>query len=177
MTTMNMVADFTAKKNITAIDYDTYDTRQHSIHSRRCIDGTITGSGKCVAYCEYEKHPGFLTEKLRAKHKCLEKECLYYLPKTKKSRFNSSAKSEELEQKRILEISKTATSDMEGIRLMRAVCETDGGWTIYYVSIADYAFDSVAQHIEEKIGIGVRFSNLEYRFEIAADLIFGVKSA
>lgn len=160
---------------ITTIDYDTYDSRHGSAHQRVCIDGTITGSGKCVAYCEYEQHPGFLTEKLRSKHGCLEKGCIYYIPKTQKvKRSNPMA---HIEQEHIMAISKSATHDMEGMRLMRANRDMDGGWTVYYVSIAEYIFDSITQSIEEQIGNMVRFENLGYRFEIAAELIFGIKSA
>ena len=50
---------------------------------RRCIDGTKTGCGKCVGYCTYYEHTGFLTEALRNKHNCLRKGCKYYVKKEK----------------------------------------------------------------------------------------------
>ena len=52
-------------------------------HNRRCIDGRMTGSGKCVGYCRYDGHPGFLTREQRKEHNCIQKECFYYLPKVK----------------------------------------------------------------------------------------------
>ena len=52
---------------------------------RRCIDGKITGSNKCVGYCRYIGHPGFLTEKHRKEHDCLGKGCRYYASKEKKA--------------------------------------------------------------------------------------------
>ena len=159
---------------LTVIDYDTYECRHSSAHSRQCIDGTITGSGKCVAFCEYEQHPGFLTDELRADHNCLEKSCIYYLQKKNRVRSNRSVN--DLEHDHIMEVSRRATSDMEGMRLMRADRDADGGWTIYYISIADYVLDSIVCHLEEMTGSSIRFSNLDYRFEIAAELIFGVKA-
>ena len=159
----------------TTIDYITYDSRNKSAHNRSCIDGTITGSGNCIAYCEFGGHPGFLTEKLRSKHSCLEKECIYYLPKTRKSKRNNS--NIDIEHERILAISKSATSDMAGMKVMSANREVDGVWTIYYISIAEYFLDAVSQMVEERMGVKVAFVNLEYRFEFAAELIFGVKSA
>ena len=47
----------------------------------RCIDGTITGSNKCVGFCDYYGHRGFLTKETRKKHDCLKKECAYYVAK------------------------------------------------------------------------------------------------
>jgi len=158
-----------------AIDYDTYDNKHKSAHNRHCIDATITGSGNCVAYCEYEGHPGFLTEKLRSEHECVKKECIYYLPKTQKYRRNHS--NQDVEQKRILEMSQSVTSDMEGLRVMRANRDIDGSWSIYYISIAEYFFDSASRIIEENTGVRAKFVDLGYRFEIAAELIFGIKSA
>ena len=160
---------------VTTIDYHTYDSRHKSAHNRTCIDGTITGSGKCVGYCEYDIHPGFLTEKLRTKHSCLEKNCIYYIPKPKNSGRNNAANDNE--QERILALSASATSDMEGLKVMRANRDTDGGWTIFYISISEYFFDAASRIIEEKSGTRVKFVDLGYRFEIAADLIFGIKGA
>ena len=159
----------------TGIDYNTYDSKHNSAHKRTCIDGTITGSGKCVGYCEYVNHPGFLTEKLRAKHRCLEKKCIYYIPKQKSIMRNIAASDNE--QERILALSASVTSDMEGLKIMRANRDKDDSWTIFYISISEYLFGAASRKIEEKTGIRVKFVDLRYRFEIAAELIFGVKSA
>jgi len=159
----------------TTIDYITYDSKHNSVHDRSCIDGTITGSGNCVAYCKYEGHPGFLTEKLRVKHKCIEKGCLYYLPKPKKKKTRNN--SENNEQKKIMEVSTSVTSDMEGIRIMRADRDEDGIWVVYYIAISNYLLDSFASKVEEETGTKVKFVDLEYRFEIAAEIIFGIRGA
>lgn len=55
-------------------------------HERRCINGKITGCGKCVGFCTYEVHPGFLTEDLKSKHRCDSRECRFFLPKPRKLR-------------------------------------------------------------------------------------------
>ena len=57
---------------------------------RRCIDGKITGSNKCVGYCRYMGHPGFLTEKNRKEHDCLGKGCHYYVSKKRKEEPEAS---------------------------------------------------------------------------------------
>ena len=55
-------------------------------HDRRCIDREYTASSKCIGCCLYERHPGFLTEKLMAEHCCLEQDCKYFLQKPKRIR-------------------------------------------------------------------------------------------
>ena len=52
-------------------------------HDRRLIDGTITSCGKCVGYCMFQDHPGFLTKQQRQAHNCITKQCMYYAAKPK----------------------------------------------------------------------------------------------
>ena len=54
-------------------------------HTGKCIDGRITGSNKCIGYCQYEGHPGFLTKELRKEHNCVKKGCYHYIQKPKKA--------------------------------------------------------------------------------------------
>lgn len=61
--------------------YDQMEAAQKGRYNRICINGKVVGCGKCVGYCQYEGHAGYLTEKLRKKHECLEKGCFYYAPK------------------------------------------------------------------------------------------------
>ena len=154
------------------IDYNTYDKKYSSTYNRPCIDGTITGCGKCVAYCKCELHPGFLTENLKAEHKCKEKNCIHYLPKPKAQKRVGSEKN--IEQERIMAIAVSATSEMEGMRVMRAAQENDNSWILYYVSISDYPLGTIAQKMAAKIGTTVKFYELAYHYEIAASLIFGI---
>ena len=58
-------------------------------HIRKCIDGSVTGCGKCVGYCNYRGHPGYLTKELRRQHNCVKKSCRYYESKEKPVRSTS----------------------------------------------------------------------------------------
>jgi hypothetical protein len=153
-------------------DYRTYDNRYQSSHNRPCIDGSITGCGKCVAYCTYEQHPGFLTEELKAKHKCVEKQCNYYLPKPRKIKQIDKNK---VEAANIISLAISVTNEMEGLRVLRANKNADGTWVIYYVSIAGYILDDIETEMQDCSGENVMFSKLEYNFEIAASIIFDMK--
>lgn len=63
---------------------ETYDRfRSSADHVCRCINGTKTGENKCVGYCNYAGHPGYLTKKQRKEHNCIRKNCYYYEAKTK----------------------------------------------------------------------------------------------
>lgn len=50
----------------------------------RCINGMVTGSNKCVGFCSYSGHPGYLTQDLRKRKNCIKKECRHYLTKQEK---------------------------------------------------------------------------------------------
>lgn len=47
-------------------DYSSLDRKQNHTHNRRTIDGSITGCGKCVGYCQFSDHSGFLTKEQQA---------------------------------------------------------------------------------------------------------------
>ncbi len=61
--------------------YQQMERRYGNGYNRRLIDGKITGCGKCVGYCKYQDHAGFLTKDLRKEHNCLGKGCFYYISK------------------------------------------------------------------------------------------------
>ncbi len=63
--------------------YGYYEKQSRSVYSRRTIDGKTVGCSKCVGYCSYDEHTGFLTQKLRKQHNCIKKRCDYYIGKKK----------------------------------------------------------------------------------------------
>lgn len=65
------------------LTYDYFENRSKSEYTRKCIDNRIVGSNKCVGYCIFEEHRGFLTRELRKKHNCIKKRCDYYIHKNK----------------------------------------------------------------------------------------------
>ena len=151
-------------------DYTYYDSKQKNPHNRRCIAGRITGCSKCVGYCTYENHSGFLTEQLCKKHNCLEKGCYYFLPKTKQDRtsnnhFNVSDN--------IVSIASNLTEPFEGLKVLRATQKGTGEWGIKYVAISDtYPIKKIEKQISEAVGESVIMINLNYDFELSAKLIF-----
>ena len=151
-------------------DYAYYDSRQKNPHNRRCINGHITGCGKCVGYCTYEEHCGFLTEQLCKEHNCIEKGCYYFLPKPKQERFtnNSISISDD-----IISVASKITESLEGMKVLRAAKNSTGQWNVKYVTISDiYPIKRLESQISEAIGETVIMINLNYDFDLAARLIF-----
>lgn len=161
-------------KRLSSTSYSEYEKRCGESHNRKCIDGTITGCGKCVAFCRYWQHPGYLTDKLRNEHKCVEKGCFYYISKSKHKNPKKSLSSDDCE-KRVIEAAELETYEMEGVRIMNAVQSEDSGWTVYYVAIADYELEVTSEAVSERVGIKVQFQKLDYEFEIAANLVMNKK--
>ena len=150
-------------------DYTYFERRQKSVHNRRCIDGHITGCGKCVGYCTYKEHTGFLTEQLIRKHDCIEKGCFYYVPKQKKEkvvRKNSKISD-------IISVAAKITESLEGMKVLQANQSNRGQWIIKYITISDeYPIKIIENKISEAIGETVILFNLNYDFDVAASLIF-----
>lgn len=136
-------------------------------YDRRCIDGSIHGCSVCLGLCQYHGHPGYLTEKLMKEHQCLEKGCHYFLSKPSRERVSKGAD----ESKEITKIAQAAVSEMEGLKVMRVEADEAGGWTVYYIAIAEYVLRGIEETLSMRTGKAVRFSQLPYRFDYAAKII------
>lgn len=151
------------------IDYTYLDKVQGNDHRRRCIDGRITGRGNCVGYCNYAKHPGFLTACHCAQHRCAEKGCHYFLPKPRQEKARTKRPDAGTE---IVTIAAEVISAFEGMKIMRAE-KADGGWRLKYITLSnDYPIGRIAENISEAVGETVVMIDLNYDYELAAQLIF-----
>ena len=155
---------------IAVYDYSYYDSKQNHTHNRRCIDGTVIGCGKCVGYCQFLGHSGFLTKQQRKEHNCIGKGCYYYLPKPKSERTKSNIKSLTNE---IIQKSSEVIANLEGIKIIRAEEITQGGWKLKYVTLTnDYSIADLEKLISSVLGQKAVMQRLNYDFEIAAQLIY-----
>lgn len=149
--------------------YEQYEKRYCSKYDRRCIDNTVTGCNKCVGYCQYEEHPGFLTEELRKKRNCIGKQCFHYVAKPKKKKtpqlivdLTSS----------ILAVVRKAMSQNEFARVLRVENAEFKRYNAYYVTISsECVFDGYATQIKNELGVEVDFINLNYDFDKCVALL------
>lgn len=149
--------------------YERFEKQSEKKYERICIDGTRTGCGRCVGYCSYQGHPGFLTARLRQEHDCIGKACWHYICKPQKRQKSRNAENDASE--RVLELARKETAGMEGLRVLRAALE-GGKWVLCYITISNaYALDSIAKTLARVCGASVRFQNLNYDFDTCVRII------
>ena len=149
--------------------YALYEQHSPSKYTRQCIDHTITGCNKCLGYCRYDGHPGFLTERHIREHECLQKDCFYFLQKPKKP-------SEPL--RRNLDLSEAILDQLqriasgEFIKFLRVKNASLNSYTAYYVTITnDYSFAGYLEQVKSKHGINLSFEKLNYDFETCVSIL------
>ncbi len=146
--------------------YSYYDSHYCNTYSRRCIDGSTAGCSKCVGYCQYEGHEGFLTEKQRKAHNCIEKACFYYLPKPKTIRERKQNISD------IGDLVATLLSRFEGLRPMRIEEEQSGVCLIKYITITNaYVISEIEHEVSQALGKTAKMVKLDYDFDRVTQLL------
>ena len=154
------------------VDYAYYEKKNCDRHTRKCIDGSLTGSGKCVGYCQYSGHEGYLTKEHRKVHNCLGKGCYYYIPKIKKS---STPKMHNQRSQDVFDTASQIVSGLEGIRIMRTEQLRDNTWTVKYITITnDHPIAKIEHEISSAIGQSAVLVKLDYDFDTAAHLVFSM---
>ena len=118
--------------------YEEIDQQHSGTIIRKCIDHSACGCSRCSGYCIYSGHPGYLTAKLMKSHQCLEKKCIYYIPREKKEQRKNI-----FSDIRISNDIPTEILDMlgryEGIKVMRTEQKSKNKWALFYIEIAKYA--------------------------------------
>lgn len=137
--------------------------------NRRCIDGSIHGCSSCKGYCDFKDHPGYLTEKMIAEKRCIEKGCDYFRAKTKAQRPVKRTSN----VKDILSAASTALTVFEGLRVVRAKQTESGSWTLYYAQIADYDSGLLRESLSAQCDFDFSLSRIPCDFDTAARLVYG----
>ena len=151
-------------------DYSSLDRKQNHTHNRRTIDGSITGCGKCVGYCQFSDHSGFLTKEQRKEHDCIGKGCHYYIPKPKTEMLKTSRKNNTTE---IIKKCSEVIANLEGIKIIRAEEITQGGWKLKYVTLTNgYSIPDLEKLISSVLGQKAVMQRLDYDFESVTQLIY-----
>lgn len=154
----------------TGIDrYAFFEKKSPSNYTRRCIDNSIIGSNKCVGYCQYDGHPGFLTKSLLKKHNCIEKECYHFVKKSGKDKpLNDNYDISSL----IMAHAQNFFSNNEAIKIMSVKNTEYKDYTISYITITNECnfndYISIALNVFDA---NVSFVRLNYDFETCAALI------
>lgn len=144
-------------------------------YARRCIDGKVVGCSKCVGYCQYDGHPGFLTDKQRKEHRCLEKECFYYVQKSSTGRCKSqNVQNSTLTQ--IINSAKKYTAEFAEMKILSAYMDSDDRCVLKYVTISnEYPISKVAATLTAEFELIVQFEKANLDFDTCVDIILGEK--
>lgn len=134
-----------------------------------CIDGSVHGCGVCKGYCSFREHPGYLTQKHIASHRCLEKGCYYFVQKEKRQPIQKPVDKSD----KLMRTAAAATTHMEGLKVLRAENTGLGHWTVYYIAIANYVVDEIEKAVSSACGETICFRKLPYSFDNAVKLIMG----
>lgn len=152
-------------------EYAYYNSRSKSKYNRRGIDGKIIGCSRCVGYCKYNMHPGFLTSEMRKVHRCIEKGCNYYLQKDRYTKHNKGVSEDCCAL--IENSARKQTAGLDGMRVMRVVRNSDSDYSVHYIAITNcYALESCAKKLSQLFGYSIRFKRLDYDFDTCVKLIF-----
>lgn len=140
-----------------------------SADTKRSINGSIVGCSKCVGYCQYSGHPGFLTAEQRKQHNCIHKSCNYYLSKPKKQREPLASDFDR--SSLIFSLIKQIVAD-EGVKVIKVQCIDYNEYTAFFVTITnEYSFAECANRIYDDIGTTVKFIKLNYDFNTCVALL------
>ena len=151
--------------------YAFFEKGSPSAFTRVCIDGHITGSNKCVGYCQYQEHSGFLTTELLVQHDCIKKGCDYFIAKPK---YKDTTKNNDDMSLMILSHAQKAFSHNEGVKIIRVKNTEFKEYTISYITITnDYNLDDYIEVAQKLFGVEVSFVKLNYDFEVCVELLCG----
>ena len=150
--------------------YIELERRSPSQYNRISIDGSIVGCSKCVGYCQYQQHAGFLTNEQRKNHDCINKQCHHYIPKPHK----------EVPKKIKTKVDYTTLIKpfmelYEGLKVLRTSENDDGSIICYYITITNaYSKEIIEKMLMQQLGKIFVLKRLMYNFDVCVNLIYSV---
>lgn len=153
---------------VRAAQYTVFEKQSRSKYERRCINGNVVGPCKCVGYCRFDGHPGFLTDKLRHQHDCIRKQCNYYIPKIKNMPVHKKGKA----ATPIFSIIEEKVKPFEGMRILHIEQSGPSNVELSYITISnEYPLALIAAEVEKEHGIQIQWKRLNYSLENCIRLI------
>ena len=149
--------------------YDEYIDSLSINHTVKTIDGRKASSSKCIGYCSYHGHPGFITKEQRMHHNCTKNQCDYYIAKSAR---NNHEQSFDTTENQIMHLVKEETSDIQGVKALRTTKTNNNTYIVFFVTITnDYSFESCILAAYKTFGVSIIFYKLDYDYEKSAAII------
>ena len=147
-----------------------FDRNRMSRDHNRTISGQNVGCSRCVGYCQFSEHPGFLTEKQRAEHNCIGKGCNYYIAKQQRSRRTKQI--QEHNDALCRKIKESAAAVCEAVKILDVTEEHGDSYRVNFITVTnDYSFMGCSKQLKAQYGINVTFKKLEYDFDTCVRLL------
>ena len=140
-------------------------------HNRKTISGQIVGSNKCVGYCKYKEHTGFLTQRNRKEHNCIGKGCNYYVPKEKTNYTKSIVISVPNYRDDILKLAQSLTKD-DAVFITKVIQNGLFEYSIEFFSITnERVMEKHIDAISDYFGVEINLKQKNYDYEICVNLM------
>lgn len=150
--------------------YEKYERQRDSKYNRVCIDGSVTGCGRCVGYCQFNGHPGFLTEKHLKQRNCIKKDCNYYIAKPNKQKSQVTVQPDK--SSLIFSLAQQQLAENEGVRIMRVENKEFNKYVIFFITITnDYSFQTLSSLISIDGKVEIEYIRLDYDFDTCVALV------
>ena len=148
-------------------EYEIWENRSSSPYNRKCIDGTVIGCSNCVAYCKYDGHSGFLSEKLRRQHDCIKKGCKYYVPRQRtRLRYDVKSCSDSA-----LQTAQRYSQKLDDVRFLKAFYDTNT-WVFWYVTVfGGQDIETIENDLSFILDAPVELQKLDYSFDRRVELM------
>lgn len=151
--------------------YEKLEKAYGNNHNRKTISGQIVGSNRCVGYCKFKEHAGFLTQQNRKEHNCIGKGCNYYVPKEKTNYTKSIVISAPDYCDDILKLAQSLTKD-DAVFITKVIRNGLFEYSIEFFSITNERV--IEKHIEaisDYFGVEINLKQKNYDYEICVNLM------
>ena len=151
--------------------FELLEKNSPSEFTRRSIDGHVVGSNKCVGYCLFEDHPGFLTNEQYRNHDCLKKNCCHFVPRSRKQPPQKA--NQDISPLILNHVQKSIPADA-GIKIIKVAPCGPRRYSASYITVTnDHNPERYADAALKQFGVRISFVRLNYDFDVCVKLICG----
>jgi hypothetical protein len=151
--------------------YEEYEKAYGKKHNRKTISGKIVGSSKCVGFCKYSEHAGFLTQQNRKEHNCIGKRCNYYVPKEKTNYTNNIIISAPNYSNDILTLARALSKD-DAIFIAKVNRNSLFEYSIEFFSLTnENILDKYTKAIRDYFGVEIELKQKDYDYDVCIRLM------
>lgn len=136
------------------------------------ITGNKTSSGKCVGYCNFNQHKGFLNKKLIDKHCCHEKKCPFFYTVNSLADEQKNYDSENREE--IIKVAANKAIEKYDYVKIVGVRKCKKYFLLSYASVCGINEIKLSEIIQQKCNVNVMLKLINQPFEKMVSIVYGI---